>query len=161
MWEAIAEILTNSNAFLILVFAVVFTLIFVLMARTGLLQIHTNSFRMGADHRERDIIRQQIEWTHSYVMSLEGEIATDTTKYGGYFTKYVLETVYDEIVNWITFNHINLESDYISVKQAKIRAIVKSMPVDQKYRTKEFDRKIDRWCEEVIRRLVTIREVYR
>lgn len=161
MWEAVGKVLSGSNAFVVLCFMVVFALLLVLFARTGLIQIHTNSFRMGADTRERDIIRQQIEWTHSYVMSLESEIMADNTKYNGYFTKYILEAVYDEIVNWITFNHINLESDYVSIKQAKVKAIVKSMPVDAKYRSKDFERKIDKWVEEVIHKLVIIREVYK
>lgn len=161
MWEAIAEILTNSNALLVLVFLVIFTLIIICLAHTGLLEIHTKAFRMGASDRERDIIRQQIEWTHSYVMSLESEIMADNTKYNGYFTKYILEAVYDEIINWITFNHINLKSDYVSIKQAKVKAIVKGMPVDPKYRSKEFERRIDKWVEEVIHKLVIIREVYK
>lgn len=161
MWDAIARVLTNSNALLALVFLLIFFILFVLLARTGLIQIHTNSFRMGADLRERDIIRQQIEWAHTYVMSLEHEIKADNSKYGGYFTKYILEAVYDEIINWITFNHINLQSDYIGIKQAKIHAIVYSMPVEKQYRTKDFEKKLDRWTEEVIKKLMMIREAYK
>lgn len=161
MWDAIARILTNSNALLALVFLLIFFILFVLLARTGLIQIHTNSFRMGADLRERDIIRQQIEWSHTYVMGLEHDIKANNNRYGGYFTKYILEAVYDEIVSWITFNHINLHSDYVSIKQAKVKAIVYSMPVDKQYRTKEFEKKIDKWTEEVIKKLVMIREVYK
>lgn len=160
IWDAVARVLTNTNALLVLVFLLIFFLLFVLLARTGLIQIHTNSFRMGADHRERDIIRQQIEWTHSYLLGLESEIKVDTSKYNGYYTKYILETIFDEMVNWITFNHINLDSDYISVKQAKIHAIVRGFDIDPKFKTKEFERKEDKWCEEIIRKLVLIREVY-
>ena len=161
MWDAIARILTNSNALLVLIFLMIFFLLFVLLARTGLIQIHTNSFRMGADARERDIIRQQVEWSHTYLMSLQGLVEADNSKYNGYFTKYILETIYDEVVNWITFNHINIDSDYISIKQEKIKALVWSLEVDSKYRTKEFERKMDKWTDELIRRLVKIREVYK
>ena len=161
MWDAIAKVLTNSNALLVLVFLVIFFLLFVLLARTGLVQIHTNSFRMGADTRERDIIRQQIEWSHSFVMGLKAHIIADESKYNGYKTRYVLECVYDEVINWITFNHINLDSDYISIKQEKMRAMVHSMELKPEFCTKEFDRKIDKWTEEIIRKLVTIREVYK
>jgi len=161
MWEAIAKVLTNSNALLALVFLLIFFILFVLLARTGLVQINTNSFRMGADLRERDIIRQQKEWAHTYVMALEHDVEADNTKYNGYFTKYILEIIYDEIIDWITYNHINLQSDYIDIKQAKIKAIVYSCPVDKKYRTKEFEKKIDKWTEIVIRKLVLIREVYK
>ena len=161
MWDAIAKVLTNSNALLVLVFLVIFFLLFVLLARTGLVQIHTNSFRMGADTRERDIIRQQIEWSHSFVMSLKAQIVVDESKYNGFKTKYVLECVYDEIINWITFNHINLDSDYISIKQEKMRAVVRSMDLQPEFYTKEFDRRMDKWTEEIIHKLVKIREVYK
>ena len=162
MWDAIAKVLTNSNALLVLVFLVIFFLLFVLCARTGLIQIKTAGFRMGADSRERDIIRQQAEWAYSFIMGLKSQIQADEKKYNGYLTRYVLERVYDEVVSWVVFNHINLESDYISIKQEKIKSIVLAMSdIDPKYKSKDFLKKIDKWVEEVIRKLVTIREVYK
>ncbi len=161
MWEAVGKVLSGSNAFVVLCFMVVFALLLVLFARTGLIQIHTNSFRMGADTRERDIIRQQIEWTHAYLMGLESQIVVDTSQYNGYRTKYILETIYDEIVNWIAFNHINLESDYISIKQEKIKSIVRGFNVAPEFHSREFEKRMDRWTEEIIRKLVVIREVYK
>ena len=161
MWEAIAKILTNSNALLVLIFFSGFIVVLIVLAKIGLVQINTESFQMGADTRERDIIRQQIEWSHSFVMGLKAHIIADESKYNGYKTRYVLECVYDEVINWITFNHINLDSDYISIKQEKMRAMVHSMELKPEFCTKEFDRKIDKWTEEIIRKLVTIREVYK
>lgn len=161
MWEAIAKILTNSNALLVLIFLTFFILILIVLTRTGLVEIKTANFRMGADAKERDIIRQQVEWAHTFLMSLPVQIEADNSKYGGYFTKYILEAVYDEVVNWITFNHINIESDYIGIKQAKIKNLVWSLDVDPRYRTKDFEKKIERWTDDLIHKLVKIREVYR
>lgn len=42
MWEAIAEILTNSNALLVLIFAMIFASILIVLAATG------NSLRVVA-----------------------------------------------------------------------------------------------------------------
>lgn len=161
MWDVINDVLTGGNAFLVLVFLVVFTLLFILMARTGLLQIHTDSFRMGSDVRERDIIRQQTEWSHSYLMGLESKIVVDKSQYNGYLTKYILETIYDEVINWITFNHINLESDYINIKQEKVKSIVRGYDIAPEYHSEKFERQIDRWTEEIIKKLVQIREIYK
>lgn len=161
MWDAIAQILTNSNAFMVLIFIFLFIVMLILLTKSGLVQIRTSVFRMGADYRERDIIRQQIEWTHSYVMGIESRIHVDKSRYAGYFTKYILERCYDEIINWITFNHINIESDYIGIKQEKIKSIIRSFDVDPKFRSKEFEGQIDNWVEEIIRKLVVIREVYK
>lgn len=161
MWEAVAKILTNSNALLVLIFLTFFILILIVLTRTGLVEIKTANFRMGADVRERDIIRQQMEWSHSYIMGLESEINVDDSKYGGYYTKYILEVIHNEVLSWVSFNHINLESDYVSIKQEKIKAILKSMDIEPQYQSKDFFRKTDKWVDELIHRLVKIREVYK
>lgn len=160
MWDAIARILTNANALLVLVFVTGFAFVLILLAKSGLVQITTGVFSLGADVKERDIIRQQVEWSHSYLMGLESEIKAEPI-YGGYYTKYILERVYDEVIKWITFNHINIKSDYISIKQMRIKSIVYSFNIDEKFHSKDFERKLDRWTDELIRKLVTIREVYK
>lgn len=162
IWDAVARILTNTNALLVLIFLMIFFLLFVLFARTGIININIRGFKMGADHRERDIIRQQIDWAHSYILGLKCEIVADETRYNGYLTLFMLEAAFDEVINWITFNHINLESDYISIKQEKIKSMIHSEPnIRQEYKTKEFDRKVDKWVDILIRKLVLIRKVYR
>jgi cell division protein FtsI/penicillin-binding protein 2 len=165
MWDAIAKVLTNSNALLVLIFLVIFFLLFVLLARTGLVQIHTNSFRMGADTRERDIVRQQTEWAHIYVTGMRGtvdDLCKNVAGYDPYITMYILERMYSEVVEWITYNHINLDSDYISIKQDKIKALLASLTVKPEvFTSKQFYRKVDEWTEEIIHKLVKIREVYK
>ena len=165
MWGAIAKILTNSNALLVLVFLVIFFLLFVLLARTGLVQIHTNSFRMGADTRERDIIRQQTEWAHIYCEGLRhtiDDMCKSIQGYDPYVTMYILERMYSEVVEWITYNHINIESDYISIKQDKVKALLASLTVKPDiFTSKKFLSKVDEWTNEIIHKLVIIREVYK
>lgn len=162
MWDAVIKLLSGSNALIILIFLVLVTFIFAILAKGGFLQIRTSAFSMGSEARERDIIRQQIEWTYSFVTGLYGEIEADETEYKGYLTKYILERCYDEIVNWISFNHINLDSDYISIKQEKIKSIIKTtQEVRPEYKSKEFEKRIDSWVEEVIKKLVLIREMYK
>lgn len=162
MTDAVVKLLSGSNALIILIFLVIFIILLIILAKAGLIQIRTNSFSMGADARERDIIRQQIEWTYSFVTGLYGEIEADETEYKGYLTKYILERCYDEIVNWISFNHINLDSDYISIKQEKIKSIIRTTQgVRPEYKSKEFEKRIDSWVEEVIKKLVVIREMYK
>ena len=162
MWDAIARVLTNDNALVVLVFVMLFGFILIILAMTGLVRIDTGAFKMGADHKERDIIRQQIEWSHAYIIGLKSQIIADETRFNGYLTMFVLEAAYDEVINWITFNHINLESDYIGIKQEKIRSMIHSMKdIKPEYKTKEYDKKVDKWVEELIRKLVLIRKVYK
>lgn len=162
MWDAVIKLLSGSNALIILMFLALITFIFAILAKGGFLQIRTSAFSMGSGARERDIIRQQIEWTYSYVTGLYAQIESDESEYKGYLTKYILERCYDEIVNWIAFNHINLDSDYIGIKQEKIKSIIRTDPsVRPQFKSKEFEERIDGWTEEVIKKLVVIREMYK
>ena len=161
MWDAIAKILTNSNALLVLIFLSMFVVILIILAMSGLVRIDTGSFKMGADNKERDIIRQQVEWSHSYIMGIESELSANNNELDEYLAKYILEVIFDEIIAWVVFNHINLESDYINIKQEKIKSIIKTMNVKPQYQSKDFFKKTDRWTEEIIRKLVKIREVYK
>ena len=161
MWDAIAQILTNANALIVLLFLVLFAIMLTILAKTGLVQIKTSVFKMGADGRERDIIRQQMEWSHSFVRGLEARIEVDKSQYHGFYIKYILEICWDEISSWITFNHINLESDYISIKQEKMKSIVRSFDVEPQFRTEAFEKKIEKWVDEIIHKLVVIRKMYK
>ena len=165
MWDAIAKVLTNANALLVLIFLSIFFLVFVLIAKTGLVQIHTSSFRMGADTRERDIIRQQTEWAHIYCAGLKNvidDMCRNIEGYDPYITLYILERMYSEVVEWITYNHINLDSDYISIKQDKVKALLSATTVmPEVFTSRKFLTKVDEWTNEIIHKLVIIREVYK
>ena len=94
-------------------------------------------------------------------MGLESRIKVDKSRYGGYKTRYILELCANEIVNWISFNHINPDSAYVSIKQEKMKSIIRSMDVDPTFTSKEFEKQVDKWVEEIINKLVEIREVYK
>ena len=161
MWEAIKEILLSQNASMVMASLLILVVIISVLSRKGILSINTKGLSLGADVQERDIIRQQIEWSHTYIAGLYSSIQPLTdNRYQGYFTKFILETVFAEVVNWISFNHIKLDSDYVSVKQATVKYIVYSFDVDSVFRSQKFEKQIDAWTEELIRKLVTIREVY-
>ena len=163
MWETIKEVLLSTNAWMIIVAIVFLVLLALTLVNKGMLFIGTDKFFIGGDYRERDIIRQQVEWSHSYVRGLYSKIQpiSESNEYGGYFTKYLLECVYDEIVNWITFNHIKVDGDYISIKQQLVKNLIYSYDVDDVFRTPEFEKQIDEWVDEVIRKLVHIREMHK
>ena len=160
--SAIVKILTSPNAWMVIIGVVFLSLVAFTLMKRGLIFISTDKFHFGADYRERDIIRQQVEWTHSYIMGLYGKIQPETdNRYDGYLTKYILEMVYSEIVDWITFNHINLESEYLDIKKDKIINMIFAMNIDDKFKTPEFEKQIDEWVETVIKKLVTIRQMYK
>lgn len=161
MWEAIEKILTDKNSWLLLCFVFVVIVIFIHEVRNGFFSFSSNSLRIGNGEKERNIIRQQVEWAHIYIMSLESKITPATNQYNGYFTKFILERVYDEVVDWVTFNHLNLNSAYIEIKQEKICALVYSLHVKPEFQTKEFKQRMNNWTREIIEGLVRIRQIYK
>lgn len=165
MWDAIAVILTNQNALMVMIFFIILLLILVVLAKLGYIRINTGKFALGDDYRERAIIQQQTEWAHIYCAGLKtqvDELCKTVPGYNPYTTMYILERMYSEVVEWITYNHINLDSDYISIKQDKVRALVASLTVmPEVFTSKNFYKKTDQWTEEIIHKLVKIREVYK
>lgn len=161
MWEAIRDVLTSTNASMVMASLLILVVIISVLSRKGILSINTKGLTLGADIQERDIIRQQIEWAHTYIAGLYSFIQPMTdNRYNGYFTKFILEQVFTEVVNWISFNHIKLDSDYVSVKQAVVKSIVYGYDIDPIFKTPKFEKQIDAWTEELIKKLATIREVY-
>lgn len=163
MWEAISNILTSGNALQTIISLLILVFIVIIMIKTGMLRIKTShvSIGMSESDKERTVIREQTDWTHIYLKGLEGKIRQMTTdKYGGYQIKYIIEICFDEIIKWITFNHIEDNEKYIQVKQDKICSLVYSQNVSSEFRTKEFNERIKRWVEEVIHKLIEIRKIY-
>ena len=162
MWEAIQNVLVSKNGLVIIALIAAIIWIAARLGKHGLLKIHTSHVSLGDDTRERIIIREQIDWTHTYLQGLIGKIqqVTPDLMYDGYFTKYILEVAFDEIVKWITFNHITIDEAYIKMKQDKICSLVYAQSVRPEFRTPEFQERMKRWVKEIIEHLVDIRKIY-
>lgn len=161
MWETIRAVLLSPNATMVMASLLILIVIISVLSRKGILSINTKGLTLGADVQERDIIRQQTEWAHSYIAGLYSAIQPMTdNRHGGFKTKFILEVVYAQVVDWIVLNHIKLNSDYVSVKQAQVKATVYGFDVDTVFKSKQFEKQMDAWTEELIKKLATIREVY-
>lgn len=166
MWESISTVLISDNGLVIIALVALIVVLLSYMSKKGLLKVSTKHIHLGrSDLRERNVIREQCDWVHTYVAGLLPEIeaiggGSDKMLYGGYFTKYILEVCYDEFVRWITFNHLTLDEAYVSAKQDKTAALVLSHAPRPEFRTPEFRKTMDVWVENIIRQCVKIREVY-
>ena len=159
MWEAIGQILTSGNAWQVIIFFAVIVIFAVILVKSGTVTIETKHLRIGQAEKEREIIRRQVEAAHDFVLSIEGKIA-ENPAYGGYFTKYILERVYDKVIEWVMFNHITNTPMYVQDKQATICNLVYTFSISEEYKTPEFKNRMCNWTAELITRLVRIRELY-
>ena len=160
MWEAIGGVLTSANAKSTLLFLAVCIIGAFVLVKTGMLQVHTEAVRLGAADRERNIIRQQLDWVRRHLLGLEAGIEKPEW-YNPYLGKYVVELIYDEYVNWVTFNHLSKSQAYIQIKQDQIVDLVKSTVIRDEYKTAEFEEFLRKDTEMCILALLQIREVYK
>ncbi|MBR1713501.1 MAG: hypothetical protein IJ717_00955 [Treponema sp.] len=166
MWDFFSSALNGSNGKILIAIVVLAAVYAAVLVWKGELGISTAHLKIGGESRdsyyERTIVRNQIQAAHDYCRSLEGKIAecTESLDYGGYFTKYILERVYDKIIEWITFNHIEKSDGYIECKQREIKNLVYSFPVKDEFKTESFERRMDKWVAEMIDQLLDIRTVY-
>lgn len=164
MWESITNILTSGNGIplvIILVLLIILTIrMGIKLGRAGLLTIHTKHIRIGNSVSERELIRRQIECAHDFIMSIEGKLVSSEMKYDEYFTKYILERVYDKVIEWIMFNHITVNQLYIQDKQDTILNLIYALPINSDFKTPEFKVRVENWVKELIERLVNIKTLY-
>ena len=163
MWETVKEVLNGSNAWFILCFLLAIVVICVILSRTGMLKINAKHIQIGNDLTQRELIRRQVETSYVYIMSVYGKIITDESKseYKDYKAKNILERIYDKVIEWIIFNHITTNQLYIKDKQESICNLVYSMDVRDEFKTPEFKERMYSWVEELIEKLVQVKEVYK
>ena len=159
--EGLKEILTSANAWMFLLFLVFAVFILMRMSKAGLLSFKGKGLRIGSDERELTIIRNQTQWAYLYVMSRKGKlIDEDSTEITQLRCEKILEKVYDKIIEWITFNHINSSNSYVEIKQSEIKCLVYSMVMNEQFKTPEFEQRMNGWVREVILNLINIRKEY-
>lgn len=166
MWEAIGKILTSEQAdnafhflFVVICVSVCVLLVFLIFGRKGLIKVNTKHIQIGNELTQRELIRRQVETAHTFIMSLYSKIVVDDRN--AYFTKYILERVYDKAIEWIIFNHITTNPLYIQDKQETISNLVYMLGVKGEFRNPEFKKRMDSWTKELIEMLVQVKEVYK
>lgn len=160
MWETIKAVLTGGNAWFILIFLFVVVLVAGVLSRLGLVKIHTRHLQIGNEMTQRELIRRQVETAHTFIMSLEGKIITDGCEYDKYLTKYILERIYDKVIEWIMFNHITTNQLYVQDKQEGICNLVYTMIINDDFKKPEFKVRMNNWTRELIEQLVKVKEIY-
>lgn len=159
MWETISNILTSGNAVFILVTILLLVVVLAILGKKGLFSFDLKGIKMGSSENERTIIRQQSEWAKLYCDSMEPRLP-HPEGYDIWRSKYILECVYDEIMTWITYNHITLNESYVEIKQNKLVFLINSLTIKDEYHSEEFNDMVRKETKFIISKLVQIRELY-
>lgn len=160
MWEAIEHSLSSSNGPMILLFLVFTVIVVLVLSKTGLLQVHTDNVQLGAADKERDIIRQQIEWVTLHYEGMENNMKKPES-YDAWRGRFITERVIDEVITWIIYNHISASDQYIEIKQDKVLNILKKYTELDFFSSPEFINMVKEDTRQTILKLIQIRELYR
>ena len=162
MWETIGNVLNGNNAIPVLVFAVLIFIALGILGKKGIISINKGGVRIGSDERELAIVRNQSQWAYLFIMAIKGKVLTeDATEAQTDRAELILEKVYDKVVDWIHYNHINPTNSYIEIKQGEIKSLVYSQDkLDEDYKTEEFETRMESWVKELILNLIQIRKEY-
>ena len=164
MWEAIKDILTSSNAvgvLLILGFLVIVLItIAVVLIKGNYFQVHTETVSIGYQEKERNIIRQQLNYVWLHLEEAEANIPKDED-YDEQLGQRVILEVYKEYTDWISFNHLTKTEAYIHVKQQALVSLVNKLTVNERYKGEEFKQYIKNDTKATIYELIKIREAYK
>ncbi len=160
MWEAIKSILTSQYTYQVLIVLTLIVCTISILLKAGLITVRTKHVQIGdAREEEHTIMHKQKEYAHATCTAMLNTILSMDSTLDTWRTKCVLEYVYDEILDWITFNHITTDNDYVAVKAASLRAIVRSNVEKDIFFTDEFNHVIDTFTRNTITELIRIRKV--
>lgn len=161
MWDTIGSVLTSDNALTVLLTIIVLIIVFAILAKLGIFRLDIKGVTVstGSDEDERAIIRQQIEWAQLFIQSFRHHSLL--VDHDEYHVLYALEKVLDEVISWISFNHISDSETYISIKQEKVWSLLLTLTVNKEFTGDEYKDLAYDCTDKIIRRLVYIRKNYR
>ena len=133
MWETISTILTGPNAFVVLIFLAFVSVILFILVKSGTIRISTPNMSINTGDVERNIIRQQLDYVSLHLNGLEAKLEKPDD-YNEYLGKLIIEKVFDEYVNWITFNHINKSPAYVEIKQERVVSLIRQYTIKEEPR---------------------------
>lgn len=164
--EGITNILTSPTFWSNVPSFIILVVVLAVLAKIFKVQIKTDHIAIGGEDKrayyERAVVRNQVNQAKLFTMALENKILAmvDKPSDNGYYAKYVLECVYDKIMEWIMYNHIENTDEYIESKQWEIQSLVYSFNPPDQFKTPEFKERMDKWTAEIIGRMVSIRKLY-
>lgn len=159
----VATILTSDNAVKVMVGLVVLILLIAFLVKKEMISFNGKGLKVGHDEmiaeRERNIIRNQIETATAFCNAFESKLP----KVDGsnpYISKYIIEKCLDEILKWISINHLRNDECYVSIKQDALWNIVVSLSIRDEFRSDEMKELVYNGTKDLIRALVEVRKVY-
>lgn len=167
MWEAIANVLSGSNAIIAVIAVLILVLIFGFYAKTGIIAIKRKGVSVGkcSPEFERGIIRRQIEYVRAYCAGLEPQLeaifrkrAFFTEGAQAFYFKYLAGIISNVIEDWVLHNNFSQSPNYVEMKSEELKARILAAVGKCDYDKAGFNRKVNVWVQDVIQHMSLIRK---
>lgn len=157
--QAVSNILTSPNSIIVLSALLILVLIVTILVKKGYVSLDLKGVKVGIADTERKIMRYQMDYC-----SLICTTFIDQQKLpegcDPYRIKWVNELLFDEMVKWISYNHISTDKFYVETKQEQIWAIIVASTDKDFFHSPDLKKAVTDEVARIIERLVEIREFY-
>ena len=161
--EWLASILNNPNSWKSFIFFFITLITLIILIKKGIISFKGKGLTVGNnDERdiERTIIRSQIQYVKSAVSDFYDDIP-DFPNRDEWRLKYICERIISVFTDIISFNHISKEKIYTEMKQASIWAVIINNTAADIMTSDEFKNVVYAKTEEILDKLISIREYYK
>ena len=161
--EWLASVLNNPNSWKSFIFFFITLITLIILVKKGIISFKGKGLTVGNnDERdiERTIIRSQIQYVKSAVSDFYDDIP-DFPNRDEWRLKYICERIISVFTDIISFNHISKEKIYTEMKQASIWAVIINNTAADIMTSDEFKDVVYAKTEEILDKLITIREYYK
>lgn len=161
--EWLASVLNNPNSWKSFIFFFITLITLIILVKKGIISFKGKGLTVGNnDERdiERTIIRSQIQYVKSAVSDFYDDIPNFENR-DEWRLRYICEKIISVFTDIISFNHISKEKIYTEMKQASIWAVIINNTASEIMTSDEFKDTVYAKTEEILDKLISIREYYR
>lgn len=161
--EWLANILNNPNSWKSFIFFFITLITLIILVKKGIISFKGKGLTVG-NNDERDIERTIIRSQIQYVKSAVSDFYDDIPNFEGrdeWRLRYICEKIISVFTDIISFNHISKEKIYTEMKQASIWAVIINNTASEIMTSDEFKDTVYTKTEEILDKLISIREYYR
>lgn len=161
--EWLANILNNPNSWKSFIFFFITLITLIILVKKGIISFKGKGLTVG-NNDERDIERTIIRSQIQYVKSAVSDFYDDIPNFEGrdeWRLRYICEKIISVFTDIISFNHISKEKIYTEMKQASIWAVIINNTASEIMTSDEFKDTVYAKTEEILDKLISIREYYR
>ena len=162
--EWLASVINGKNAIPIIIIAILLIVIIAILAKKGIVSFNAFGLKIDNGDDERDIERTIIRSQIQYVKSAVSDFYDDIPDFEGrdeWRLRYICERIISVFTDIISFNHISKEKIYTEMKQASIWEVIINNTTASIMTSDEFKDVVYAKTEEILDKLISIREYYK